>query len=762
MAVTQEQREKNMKFTNAYMGVVIGIIAAYFLGYIGSMMSYESIDITAGVSRMIENLKELQLLYPFNTGMILGILGGVGLGFFAWFVLEIDYQKHNAYNAKEIAGTGGFMSDKEKKAYDQKYHVETEKGVEGKLPPMIMSKHFFRPAVASDIPGNNNVLVVGGSGSGKTWRFVKPNILQMNSSFIITDPSGDVLNKVGTTLVNNGYKIKIFNITDFAHSNCYNPLEYIRDEAGVNMVIQCFINNTTIGEGGGENQFFVDAEKLLYSACIYYLKDFCTDKSKKNFANIVNMVNASEVNESDPKAQSKLDQLFAGLPKQSLAAKYYRAFKQAAGRTLKSIIVSCMTRLQPFMTPQIVDLTSSDSLELTKFGDEKMALFIITPQMDRTYSFLASMLYSQAFETLYHMGEEREAKGLGVASKIPIRFLMDEFANIGEVPEFSAKLATVRRYNLSITMILQDISQLEAMYKDDWRSLVGNCSTRVFLGSPEPNTLQYFSDMLGKKTIRTKGRSSSKGKGSSSENFSDTGREVMTAEELGRLGEEKNYCIVFTQDMRPYLDEKYDCSKHPNFDQTGDKNKDLEFHYKEISLYNTVSQNIDMGSITKAEMAFSRAKFLRKEKAKAKKANNVKEDAMKLYNSIELNPTEEKKAIESYSEACVLAAANEIDKNISIFKIKNIQPKYLYKLADYTIATLGLSAVIVFDEVNLPGYEDMMIGIAVDKTEARNLADIMECATGSKGIDLYRKGYIGTVIDKACYEAYKNMVMKAA
>ena len=161
-------------------------------------------------------------------------------------------------------------------------------------------------------------------------------------------------------------------------------------------------------------------------------------------------------------------------------------------------------------------------------------------------------------------------------------------------------------------------------------------------------------------------------------------------------------------------------------------------------------------------MAFSRAKFLRKEKAKAKKANNVKEDAMKLYNSIELNPTEEKKAIESYSEACVLAAANEIDKNISIFKIKNIQPKYLYKLADYTIATLGLSAVIVFDEVNLPGYEDMMIGIAVDKTEARNLADIMECATGSKGIDLYRKGYIGTVIDKACYEAYKNMVMQAA
>lgn len=517
-----------------------------------------------------------------------------------------------------------------------------------------------------------------------------------------------MINSVGKVLVDHGYKLKVFNISDMKYSNTYNPLRYIRDEAGVNMLITCLINNTTKGEGGaGDNQFFVDAEKLLYSACIFYLKDFCRDETKKNFAGVMDLINASQVDENNTNAKSPLDRLFEELPKSSLAWKYYKAFKQAAGKTLKSIIISCVTRLQPFLTPQVRNLTSQDELDLEKIGDEKTALFIVTPQADRTYAFLASMLYSQLFETLYYKGEQQLAAGGSEQMKIPVRCMMDEFANIGEVPEFPSKLSTMRKYNISATIVLQDMAQLNVLYgEEEAKTLVGNCSSILFLGSKEINTLKYFSEMLDEKTIRVKNTNETMGsRGSSSKGFSYTGRKVMTPSELGEMSSDE--CIIFTQNYKPFRDKKYKYENHPYYPATADADPNNAFRYKELSIFDN-SKNKGFRGIIMAKNAIAK-----KRKAEAVSELKKTDNPEIVANNVELKAETEKEFIDTLIKSCLIKAKRNEDEDIVVIKNTDMPTKYLYTIASKIADSVDVNEVIIFG--GMESLSNMLIGVGYAK-----------------------------------------------
>lgn len=639
MALTEEQRQENIKTGNKHMAMIIGILGAYGGGFLGYAMHTYECGLAESFSYLGELFQESVLFNPFSLQAFLGVIFGLLLWPISYFFIANDYEKNKAYRKDEVAGTGGFMDKDDLKEWNEKY-VENiknkdEKSKErGYFDNMIYSENFFRSIDDRKTRLNNNLLVIGGAGTGKSRFVVKPNMLQMNASYVVTDPSGEILISMGTALKENGYKIKIFNISDMSHSNRYNPLEYIRNEAGVSMLIDCFIKNTT-GKGSKGDEFFTNAERLLYSACIFYLRDFSDDASSKNMASVLQLVNASAVDENNANAKSPLDTLFDYLPQDSIAWKYYKAFKQAAGKTLKSIIISCVTRLQPFMTPQVANLTKVDNLELDKIGDEKTALFIITPQADRTYSFLASMLYSQLFETLYYKGEQSKAQGGSERMKYPVRCLMDEFANIGEVPEFPSKLSTMRKYNISATIILQDKSQIEAMYKDEWKTLVANCDNILYLGSSEPDTLKYMSEKLGEKTIRVRSESQNNGKGGGSRSFQTQKREVMTAEEIGRLPNEE--CLIYTRGKRPFRDNKFPYEKHPRYPLAAEDDKDPKqkarmFPYHEMIYYDT-TKPANINSFFKASSEANRAraealssKVLTTDKVKASPDTSKEED----------------------------------------------------------------------------------------------------------------------------------------
>ena len=763
MAVTEADRKANIKTMSIYISVVIGVLGGYFISYGAGVALDENVNLGEGLGIAVNQVFSGQLLMPLNFGAILGfLLGGGAIAGIIYFLLSIDNQKRYHYNENEVAGTGGFMDKKDMASYTQKNIPKDPSPIKEGLPAaydperdqemypqsIIMSKNFRRPMNSRALIGNNNVMIVGAAGTGKSRFLMKPNVLQMNASYVITDPSGEMIYSLGKPLKDHGYKIKIFNLSDMKHSNCYNPLSYIRDEAGVKMLIECLINNTTKGEVGGDNQFFVDAEQLLYSACIFYLKDFCYDDSKKNFAGVMSMINASSVNELDPNAKSPLDVLFDQLPKNSLAWKYYKAFKQAAGKTLKSIIISCVTRLQPFLIPQVVNLTKTDDLHLERMGEEKTALFIIIPQADHTYNFLSSMLYHQLFETLYFTAEKQKATTGDERLKIPVRCMMDEFANCGEVPDFPSRLATMRKYNISATIALQNISQIEAMYEDDWKTLVGNCSTVVFLGSQEPEVLKYFSEMLGKTTIRARSEGITTGQRSgANQNYQATAREVMTAEELGRLPSDE--CIVFTQNMRPVRDKKYVYEQHPYFDQTADADEENGFRYQEMSIYDNTKVGV-IESMLKARSEAARYRKDEEEKRKPKDPGKMKTsgNAVNDLNQVRLPEGEEDKLVKLFVEEAILQGAGQMSERVCIIRLDGIPTKYLVTLVEQVSVRLKKPAVIVFsDTADSP--DQMIIGVGVDH-DHEGLADSMKNEL-SKSVGV-KKGIIYTVIQKKDYE----------
>ena len=411
-------------------------------------------------------------------------------------------------------------------------------------------------------------IIVGGSGSGKTRFLAKPNLMLANASFIVTDPKGEMLRAVGNLFLEEGYVLRVFDLIDPSKSDCYNPFCYIRKDADVFKLIDNFIKNTTPKGAKANDPFWEKSETALDAALMLYLLHEAPVEDQ-NMETILYMIENGGAKEEDDDYQSPLDLLFEALEEEQpnhIAVRQYHIFKQAAGKTAKSILVSAAVRLASFTLPEIQRITASDDMELGKLGERKQAIFCIIPDSnDASLNFLVGMLYTQAFQELYYQADKIHQGALPV----PVRLMFDEFANVA-LPDGYARLqATMRSRNIMSTIILQNISQLKALFKDEWESIIGNADSFVYLGGNEQSTHKYISELLGKETIDTRTSSQSKGRnGSFSQNFQQTGRELMTPDEVRRL-DNKN-AIVLIRGEKPVIDEKYDILKHPNIHRTED------------------------------------------------------------------------------------------------------------------------------------------------------------------------------------------------
>jgi type IV secretion system protein VirD4 len=414
---------------------------------------------------------------------------------------------------------------------------------------------------------NKNILVIGGSGSGKTRFFCKPSLLQCHSSYVVTDPKGTILNEVGRLLERKHYRIKSLNLINFKKSMKYNPLAYIRSEKDILKLVNALIMNTKgEGEKAGED-FWVKAERLYYSALIGYIWYEATE-DEKNFITLLDLINASEAREDDEEYKSPVDLLFDDLEARDpehFAVKQYRKFKMAAGKTLKSILISCGARLAPFDIKELRELMKTDELELDTLGDSKAALFVIISDTDSTFNFVAALMYSQLFNLLCDKADDF----YGGRLPVHVRLILDEFANIGQIPNFDKLIATIRSREISASIILQSQSQLKAIYKDSADTIVGNCDSTLFLGGKEKSTLKEISELLGKETIDSYNRSENRGSQiSHGLSYQKLGKELMTQDELAVMDGGK--CIFMLRGVRPFFSDKYDLTKHPNYKYTAD------------------------------------------------------------------------------------------------------------------------------------------------------------------------------------------------
>ena len=414
---------------------------------------------------------------------------------------------------------------------------------------------------------NKNILVIGGSGSGKTRFFCKPSLLQAHSSYVVTDPKGTLLPEVGTFLRRKKYRIKCLNLINFKKSMKYNPLAYIRSEKDILKLVNALIMNTKgEGEKSGED-FWVKAERLYYTALIGYIW-YEAPEEEKNFITLLDLINASEAREDDETYQSPVDLLFAELEAKEpdhFAVSQYKKFKMAAGKTLKSILISCGARLAPFDIKELRELMEYDELELDTLGDEKTALFVILSDTDSTFNFVCALMYSQLFNLLCDKADDF----YGGRLPVHVRLILDEFANIGQIPNFDKLIATIRSREISAAIILQSQSQLKTIYKDAADTIVGNCDSTLFLGGKEKTTLKEISELLGKETIDLYNQSENRGTQISyGLNYQKMGKELMSQDELAVMDGGK--CIYMLRGVRPFLSEKYDLTRHPNYKYTAD------------------------------------------------------------------------------------------------------------------------------------------------------------------------------------------------
>lgn len=433
---------------------------------------------------------------------------------------------------------------------------------------------------------NLNVLVIGGSGSGKSRFYVKPNIMQLNTSYVVTDPKGELLRSCGRLLKKAGYEIRVFNLIDMSHSNNYNPFNYIYDKDGnisktyVMKMVNCLMKNTKQEGASGGDQFWDDSTKALTLAIAFYLLEKKTDENgnslDRNFSTVMKMMRLAEISEQDENHRSPLDEMMDELRTEnphSMAVSFYADFKKAPAETAKSILISAAVRFAAFNLPEVADLTHTDNIHLDTLGDRKTALFIIIPSSDATFNFLAAMMYTQLFDTLY------DTANFKYGGKLPVhvRCLLDEFANVGTIPDFDKLLATMRSMEISANIIIQNLAQLKKMYDKSWEILTGNCDSLLFLGGQEATTLEAISKSLGKETIDvvSQNRTRSHKSPSTSENNSILGRELMTTDELKVM--KPNECVLIVRALYPFFCHKFDIEKHQNYKYLEDSNKNYAY-----------------------------------------------------------------------------------------------------------------------------------------------------------------------------------------
>ena len=444
---------------------------------------------------------------------------------------------------------------------------------------------------------NKNVLVVGGSGSGKTRFFIKPQILQFHSSYVVTDPKGTLINEVGTALLRKGYRIKILNTINFKKSQHYNPFAYIHSEKDILKLVTTLIANTK-GDGKGNDDFWVKAETLLYTALIGYIH-YEAPEEEQNFATLLEMLNAMEVREDDEDFKNPVDLMFDELEKKDpdhFAVRQYKKYSLAAGKTAKSINVSAGARLAPFDIKELREITSYDELELDTLGDRKTALFLIMSDTDATFNFLISMVYSQMFNLLCEKADDV----YGGRLPVHVRCLIDECANIGQIPNLEKLVATIRSREISACLVLQTKSQLKAIYKDNADTIVGNMDSQIFLGGSEKTTLKDLTEVLGKETIDMYNTGESRGQSQSyNMNYQKLGHDLMSMDQLAVMDGSK--CIVQVRGVRPFFSNKYDLTQHPNYRMTADYDKKNWFDIEKFLSHKLVLHAEDKYQVIRAE-----------------------------------------------------------------------------------------------------------------------------------------------------------------
>ena len=549
----------------------IPYLAFFYLGNIFSnhVRSYVGGDVIEKIFQGILELNTISFLPSIHPA---DILIGIGMAALIKFVVYTKGKNAKKFRQGKEYGSARWGNKKDIEPYmDEKFQnnillTQTER--------LTMNGRPANPKYAR----NKNVLVIGGSGSGKTRFFVKPNLMQMHSSYCVTDPKGTIVLECGKMLEDNGYEIKILNTINFKKSMKYNPFAYIRSEKDILKLVQTIIANTKgEGEKAGED-FWVKAEKLYYTALIGYIF-YEAPREEKNFATLLDMIDASEVREDDETYMNPIDRLFEALEKKEpthFAVKQYKKYKLAAGKTAKSILISCGARLAPFDIRELRDLMSEDELELDTLGDRKTALFVIISDTDDTFNFVVSIMYSQLFNLLCDKADDV----YGGRLPVHVRCLLDEFANIGLIPKFEKLIATIRSREISASIILQAQSQLKAIYKDNADTIVGNCDSTLFLGGKEKTTLKELSETLGKETIdlynTSETRSNQKSFGL---NYQKTGKELMSQDEITVMDGGK--CIFQLRGVRPFLSDKYDITKHKNYKLLEDYDKKNIFNIED-------------------------------------------------------------------------------------------------------------------------------------------------------------------------------------
>lgn len=545
--------------------------------YVGNIFSHHVRAYIGGdiIDKIFQGILELNTMSFLPSLHPTDILMGVGVAALIKFIVYTKGKNAKKFRQGKEYGSARWGTKKDIEPYmDEKFQnnillTQTER--------LTMNGRPANPKYAR----NKNVLVIGGSGSGKTRFYVKPNLMQMHSSYCVTDPKGTIVIECGKMLEDNGYEIKILNTINFKKSMKYNPFAYLRSEKDILKLVQTIIANTKgEGEKAGED-FWVKAEKLYYTALIGYIF-YEAPREEKNFATLLDMIDVSEVREDDETYMNPIDRLFEALEKREpthFAVKQYKKYKLAAGKTAKSILISCGARLAPFDIQELRDLMSEDELELDTLGDRKTALFVIISDTDDTFNFVVSIMYSQLFNLLCDKADDE----YGGRLPVHVRCLLDEFANIGLIPKFEKLIATIRSREISASIILQAQSQLKAIYKDNADTIVGNCDSTLFLGGKERTTLKELSETLGKETIdlynTSETRSNQKSFGL---NYQKTGKELMSQDEITVMDGSK--CIFQLRGVRPFLSDKFDITKHKNYKLLEDYDKknlfDIENYIK--------------------------------------------------------------------------------------------------------------------------------------------------------------------------------------
>ena len=557
---------------------ILGIIPVIYIALLVAPIT------NGGLSNIIKNFSSV-MEQPFNitwcenslkTILILSLI-------YIFIVLYYLGTKKN-YRRNEEHGSAKWGDTKEiNKKYEQQPFNENK----------ILTKNVSIGYNAKKHRRNLNTLVCGGSGSGKTRFYAKPNVMQCNTSYVILDPKGEILRATGNLLEEKGYKVKILDLIEMEKSHCYNPFKYIQSDNDVQKLVTNLFKATTPKGATTQDPFWDTAAEMLLLALIFYLKYFAPEE-EQNFPMIMEMMRYAEVREDDDNYKSPLDILFSNLQDKEpmhIAVKYYRNYRSGSAKTLKSIQITLLARLEKFNLTSLASLTQTDELELEKLGEEKTALFAIIPDNDTSFNFLVSILYTQIFQQLFYVADHKYNGSL----PIPVHFVMDEFANVSLPDDFDKILAVMRSRNVSVSIIIQNMAQLKALFEKRWESIVGNCDEFLYLGGNEQSTHKYVSELLGKETIDTNTYGKTEGtRGSYSTNYQNTGRELMTPDEVRLL--DNKYALLFIRGERPIIDYKYDILKHPNIDKTEDGKGKPYLH----GVAKRVAGKIELSSVVKS------------------------------------------------------------------------------------------------------------------------------------------------------------------